>query len=52
MNKVLREKSDDKTYLYAKFVKECLKEEVRVPTQLAISLLKLKIIEGIKEGKR
>jgi hypothetical protein len=52
LNEVLREKADDKTYLHAKFVKECLEEEVRVPTQLAISLLELKIIEGRKEGKR
>lgn len=52
MNKVLREKSDDKTYLHAKFVKDCLAEEVKVPTQLAISLLESKINEGIKEGRR
>jgi hypothetical protein len=49
---VLYEKSDDKTYLHAKFVKECLEEEVRVLTQLVISLLELKIIKGVKEGKK
>jgi putative hydrolase of HD superfamily len=52
LNEVLREKSDDKTYLHAKFVKECLEEEVKVPTQLAISLLESKINEGMIEGKR
>lgn len=48
---VFREKAADQTYLHAKFVRDCLEEEVNVPTQLAISLLELKINEGIKEGK-
>lgn len=48
---MLREKADDQTYLHAKFVRDCLEEEVNVPTQLAISLLEWKINEGIKEGK-
>lgn len=48
---VLREKAADQTYLHAKFVRDCLEEDVNVPTQLAISLLKLKINERRKEGK-
>ncbi|KAE8441379.1 hypothetical protein EG329_005006 [Mollisiaceae sp. DMI_Dod_QoI] len=48
---VLREKAADQTYLHAKFVRDCLEEDVNVPTQLAISLLELKINEGRKEGK-
>lgn len=48
LNDVLREKSDDRTYLHAKFVKDCLEEEVKVPTQLAICLLESKIDKGIK----
>lgn len=51
MNEVLREKSDDETYLHAKFVKDCLEEGVKIPTQLAVSLLESKINDGIKEGK-
>jgi len=49
---VLRERSDNQTYLHAKFLKDCLEEDVHVPIQLAISLLEWKINEGIKEGKR
>ena len=49
---MLREKADDPTYLHAKFVRDCLEEEVNVPTQLAISLLEWKINKGILEEKR
>jgi putative hydrolases of HD superfamily len=52
LNDVLREKSNDQTYLHAKFVKECLEEKVNIPTDLAISLLETKINKGIKEGNR
>lgn len=38
-------------YLYAEFVKDCLKEKVNVLTELAISLLKGKINKGIEEGR-
>jgi hypothetical protein len=48
---VLHEKAADQTYLHAKFVRDCLEEGVNVPTQLAISLLEIKINEGIREGK-
>ena len=47
---VLREKSNDSTYLHAEFVKACLEENVAVPTGLAISLLEEKIEHGMKEG--
>lgn len=49
---VLRENSDDLTYLYAKFVKDCLKEKVEGPRQLRASLLEKEISEGIGEGKK
>jgi hypothetical protein len=52
MDDVLREKSDDQTYLHAEFVKDCLKEKVDVPRDLTISLLERKINEGIGEGKK
>lgn len=52
LDDVLREKANDQTYLHAKFVRDCLEEEVNVPTQLAVSLLEWKINEGVKEGKR
>ena len=39
-------------YLYAEFVKDCLKEKVNVLTELAISLLKGKVKKGIEEGKK
>ncbi|KAL9118279.1 MAG: hypothetical protein Q9187_005177 [Circinaria calcarea] len=49
---VLREKSNDQTYLHAKFLKGCLTEKVKVPKELAISLLERKINEGIEAGKK
>lgn len=52
LDDVLREKSDDQTYIHAEFVKDCLEENVNVPTELAISLLERKINEGIEEGKK
>ncbi len=52
LDDVLREKSDDQTYLYAEFVKDCLDEKVDVPRDLKISLLERKINEGIEEGKK
>lgn len=52
LDDVLREKSDDRTYLHAKFLKGCFMEKVKVPTELAISLLERKINEGIEVGKK
>ncbi len=52
LDDVLREKSDDQTYLHAEVLKYCLEEKINVPTDLAISLLEEKINEGIEEGKR
>ena len=52
LNDVLREKSDDKSYLHAKYLKDCLTKKVNVSTDLAISLLKDKINEGIEKGKK
>ncbi len=52
LNDVLREKSDDQSYLHAEFLKGCLREKANVPTDLAISLLEGKINEGIEEGKK
>lgn len=52
LNDVLREKSDDQSYLHAEFLKECLTEKANVPTDLTISLLEGKINEGIEEGKK
>ena len=46
---VLREKSDDQTYLHAEFVKDCLND---VSRELIISLLERKINEGIEGGKK
>jgi len=51
LDDILREKSDDQTYLHANFVKDCLDEKVYVPRELKISLLERKINEGIEEGK-
>ena len=44
--------SNNQIYLYAEFVKDCLKEKVDVLTKLAINLLKKKINKGIEKGKR
>ena len=52
LDDVLREKSDDQTYLHAAFVKDCLEEKVDVPRELTINLLERKINEGIEEGKK
>jgi len=52
LDDVLREKSDDQSYLHAEFLKECLTEKANVPTELAISLLEGKINEGIEKGKK
>jgi len=52
LDDILREKSDDQTYLHAKFVKDCLDEKVDVPRELKVSLLERKINEGIEEGKK
>lgn len=52
LDEVLRGKSNDQTYLHAKFVKDCIQEEVEVPIQLAIGLLETKINGGIKGEKR
>ena len=49
---VLREKSNDQTYPHAEFVKDCLKEEVDVPSDLKVSLLKRKINRGVEEGSK
>lgn len=49
---ILREKSEDQTYLHAEFVRDCLKEEVDVPVGLVVSLLERKIEEGMNEGRR
>jgi adenylate kinase family enzyme len=51
LDDVLHEKSNDPTYLHAKFGKECL-EKVDIPTDLTVSLLETKINKGIREGKR
>ena len=52
LDDVLREKSDDQTYPYAEFVKDCLEEKVDVLRDLKISLLERKINKGIEEGKK
>ncbi|KAF2834181.1 P-loop containing nucleoside triphosphate hydrolase protein [Patellaria atrata CBS 101060] len=52
LQSVLREMSEDQTYLHAEFVRDCLKEEVDVPVGLVVSLLEGKIEEGINEGTR
>lgn len=52
LDDILREKSDDQTYLHADFVKDCLRENVEVPRDLKICLLEMKINEGIKNGKK
>ena len=49
---VLREKSNDQTYLHAEFLKDCLEENVDVPRELRINLLERKISEGLVEGKK
>ena len=49
---VLREKSNDPTYLHAEFLKDCLKEKVDAPRELIINLLERKINEGLQEGKK
>ncbi len=52
LDDVLREKSDDQTYLHAKFVKDCLEEKVDVPRELIVNLLEKKINKGVEEGKK
>jgi hypothetical protein len=52
LDDIVREKSDDQTYLHAEFLRDCLTEKVDVPTDLAIGLLEGKINEGIVEGKK
>ena len=52
LNNVFREKFDNQTYLHAKFLKACLAEKVNVLTKLTVSLLKRKINEEIKVGKK
>ncbi|KAF2259147.1 P-loop containing nucleoside triphosphate hydrolase protein [Lojkania enalia] len=49
---ILREKSEDQTYLHAEFVRDCLKEEVDVPVGLVVGLLERKIEEGMNEGRQ
>ncbi|MCJ1379039.1 HD domain-containing protein 2 [Xylographa soralifera] len=51
LDDVLRETSNDQRFPYAKFLKSCLAENVKVPTELAITLLERKINEGIEAGK-
>lgn len=52
LDDVLREKSDDPTYLHAKFLKDCLEEKVDVPRELKVSLLEKKINKGVEDGKK
>jgi len=52
LDDVLREKFDDLTYLYAKFVKDYLKKKVEISRELKINLLERKINEGIEEDKK
>ena len=52
LDDVLREKSDDRSYPHAKFVKDCLEEKVEVPMELKINLLERKINQGTAEGKK
>ena len=49
---VLREKSNDPTYLHSEFLKDCLKEKVDAPRELIINLLERKINERSEEGKK
>ena len=48
----MRERSNDPTYPHAKFLKDCLEENVIVPVGLVVKLLDERIDEGAKEGKR
>ncbi|OJD26706.1 hypothetical protein ACJ73_01914 [Blastomyces percursus] len=52
LDHILREKADDKTYLHADFLTNCLEEKAKVPTDLKIRLLGEKIDEGIAVGKK
>jgi len=52
LDDILREKSNDPTYLHVNFVKDCLKEKVEVLRELEIRLLERKINKGIGEGKK
>ena len=52
LDDVVRESSDDQTYLHTKFVQDCLRENVEVPIELKINLLERKINKGIEEGKK
>ena len=52
LDDVLREKSDDQTYLHAKFLKDCLEEKVDVPRELTVSLLEEKINQGGEDGRK
>lgn len=51
LDDVLREKSDDQTYLHAEYLKDCLKEKVDVPGELGISLLESKSMKEYRKAR-
>jgi hypothetical protein len=52
LDNLLREKSNNQIYFHAEFLKECFKENVIIPTGLAVSIFEKRINEVIKKEKR
>ena len=46
---ILVEKSKEPSYRYARFLKDCLRDEVDIPVDLVISLLESKIEEAMED---
>ncbi|KAK4119955.1 hypothetical protein N657DRAFT_580845 [Parathielavia appendiculata] len=47
----IRERSEDPTFLHAKYLKHCLEQGLPVPTDLVVNILDMKIEEGARQDR-
>jgi len=52
INNILRKKSDNQSYLYAEFVKNCFKKKIDISRKLKINLFEKKINKKIEKNRK